>query len=304
VIVCDQYWSGVDTGAIFFYTGKHSGRRVVTGALHSCQLTCTNPFNSPTTGNEGVVTSYVNHTGLMWENAAAFGALLVFAEHRYYGKSFPLGGDPAASQRHMQFLSSQQALADYAALLRFTKRGLGAGGEDVPAIAFGGSYGGVLSAMFRLKYPSAVAGAIAASAPLRAFPTQLPPWNTQSYYARITADATAAGGSPDQCAANIRSLWKPLFADAQTVAGRAKLSANFRTCTPYLPEGAPGDGRRRASPRVLGARRVGCFEHGQLPIPKRLHQQPVYSAGLPSACGVLAPGDTPDLGCGPVLPRC
>jgi hypothetical protein len=33
-------------------------------------------------GNEADVTLYLNHTGLMWENAARFGALLVFAEHR------------------------------------------------------------------------------------------------------------------------------------------------------------------------------------------------------------------------------
>jgi hypothetical protein len=26
---------------------------------------------------------YVTHTGLMWENARAFGAMMVFAEHRY-----------------------------------------------------------------------------------------------------------------------------------------------------------------------------------------------------------------------------
>ncbi|RLN98430.1 hypothetical protein BBJ28_00025722, partial [Nothophytophthora sp. Chile5] len=34
-------------------------------------------------GNEADVTLYLNHTGLMWENAAAFNALIVFAEHRY-----------------------------------------------------------------------------------------------------------------------------------------------------------------------------------------------------------------------------
>ena len=33
-------------------------------------------------GNEDYVDLYVNATGLMWENAEAFGALLVFAEHR------------------------------------------------------------------------------------------------------------------------------------------------------------------------------------------------------------------------------
>lgn len=31
-------------------------------------------------GNEADVTAYVNATGLMWENAEAFGALVVFAE--------------------------------------------------------------------------------------------------------------------------------------------------------------------------------------------------------------------------------
>jgi hypothetical protein len=36
-------------------------------------------------GNEADVTLYVNNTGLMWENAAVFNALLIFAEHRYYG---------------------------------------------------------------------------------------------------------------------------------------------------------------------------------------------------------------------------
>eukprot|EP01084_Bolivina_argentea_P197637 338646_1 len=36
-------------------------------------------------GNEAAVTEYIKYTGLMWEKAESFNALLVFAEHRYYG---------------------------------------------------------------------------------------------------------------------------------------------------------------------------------------------------------------------------
>ena len=59
------------------------------------------------------VRRYVQHTGLMWENAKQFGALLVFAEHRYYGASQPQGSN-------LQYLTHEQALADYATLVRTT----------------------------------------------------------------------------------------------------------------------------------------------------------------------------------------
>ena len=49
------------------------------------------------------------------ENAPLFGALLVFAEHRYYGASQPLGED--SLERDPSFFSAEQAMADYARLV-------------------------------------------------------------------------------------------------------------------------------------------------------------------------------------------
>lgn len=58
-------------------------------------------------GNEADVTLYVNSSGLMWERAQEFGALLVWAEHRYYGESLPFGSLEESSE-HRSYLSVEQ----------------------------------------------------------------------------------------------------------------------------------------------------------------------------------------------------
>lgn len=51
-----------------------------------CYMCLLLPPNIKTTATKTVLPTgtcrYLNHTGLMWENAADYGALLVFAEHR------------------------------------------------------------------------------------------------------------------------------------------------------------------------------------------------------------------------------
>lgn len=64
-------------------------------------------------------------------------------------------------------------MADYATLIDRLKRERGL--EGSPVIGFGGSYGGMLAAWARLKYPHVWAGAIAGSAPIWTFRDERPP---------------------------------------------------------------------------------------------------------------------------------
>ncbi|KAK9812902.1 hypothetical protein WJX72_005519 [[Myrmecia] bisecta] len=198
---CDQYWKiskDGSAGPIFFYAG-----------------------------NESDVEVYVNATGLMWENAAALGALLIFAEHRYYGKSQPLG--PGSIDTEPGYLSAEQALADYAQLIHYLRGSLGA--QRCPVIAFGGSYGGMLAAWLRRKYPALVQGAIAASAPVGAFVSN-PKFDTSTYWKVVTDDASAAGGASEPCAPNVRRTFAAIFERRASLQGRQQLSEAFHLCEP------------------------------------------------------------------------
>jgi alpha-beta hydrolase superfamily lysophospholipase len=64
-------------------------------------------------------------------------------QHRFYGKSVPFGGNKKvayANSSTLGYLSSTQALADYATLIIDLKKNLSA--TESPVVVFGGSYGG------------------------------------------------------------------------------------------------------------------------------------------------------------------
>ncbi|KNC50905.1 uncharacterized protein AMSG_12046 [Thecamonas trahens ATCC 50062] len=185
------------------------------------------------TGNEDEITAYAEAAGAVWEAADAMGAAVVFAEHRYFGESLPFGKATFNHTGNLRWLTIEQALADYALLITALKdpsspHYLAPGAEHAPVITFGGSYGGILSAFFRAKYPNIVAGAIASSAPVWSFVDTAPDggfgfnrWTTKTW--------------ADQCE-GVFDVFQPAWAEMTKLAasptGLARLTATFSLCKP------------------------------------------------------------------------
>ncbi|RVE54520.1 hypothetical protein evm_001005 [Chilo suppressalis] len=176
------------------------------------------------TGNEGQIEVFAQHTGFMWEAAQEFNAKIVFAEHRYYGSSMPFG-NVSLDNKHIGYLTSSQALADYADLLDYLQDH--AVTPKYPVIAFGGSYGGMLAAYIRQKYPHLVAGAIAASAPVHMFPGMTP---CDAYYRIVTASFKNDGSK--HCVDNIRSSWSAIREFASNATNAEWLRKKWNLCDP------------------------------------------------------------------------
>jgi pimeloyl-ACP methyl ester carboxylesterase len=92
---------------------------------------------------------------------------MVNTQHRYYnGVPESLDGNTTG----LQYLSSEQALADLAALTAHLNRqfAMQNGSHNLKWIHIGGSYGGNMAAWYRLKYPHLSVGAFSISAPVQA----------------------------------------------------------------------------------------------------------------------------------------
>ncbi|KAL3718004.1 hypothetical protein ACJRO7_003183 [Eucalyptus globulus] len=178
-------------------------------------------------GDELPIDSATTNVGFMTDNAAEFKALLVYIEHRFYGESIPYGWtlDKALKDANTRgYFSSAQALADYAEILLYLKQKLNA--KHSPIIVSGGSYGGMLAAWLRLKYPHVALGALASSAPILAFPDIMP---QDTFYSGVAKDFLEASFS---CHQTIRRSWEEIDRVASEPHGLAKLSKTFKTCRP------------------------------------------------------------------------
>uniref|UniRef100_UPI00358EA12B thymus-specific serine protease-like n=1 Tax=Myxine glutinosa TaxID=7769 RepID=UPI00358EA12B len=174
-------------------------------------------------GGEASLSEYDVLSGEHVDLATKFGALVVAAEHRFYGESICAAG---LEMSNLQYLSSQQALADLAVLHANLSHRF-----NLPRnhtwISFGGSYPGSLSAWFRLKFPHLVFAAVASSAPVRA---QLDFQDYNKVVANSLSDPMIGGSK--ECLANVRSAFSTLGAALEKGMPFVKhVAKDFKTCT-------------------------------------------------------------------------
>ncbi|GLJ47242.1 hypothetical protein SUGI_0997200 [Cryptomeria japonica] len=174
-------------------------------------------------------------TGIFIDQAPNFKALVVYIEHRYYGTSMSFGGKEAAyaNASTKGYFTSTQALADYAAIIVDLKKTLKA--ENCPVVVFGETYGGMLAAWFRLKYPHLTTGALASSAPILHLDDTAP---TNSSASVVTKDFRDVS---DVCYRRINESWDMIDKIASTPQGLLSLSRLFNSCEIVTDTGALDD---------------------------------------------------------------
>ncbi|CAN1252775.1 Lysosomal Pro-X carboxypeptidase [Linum perenne] len=176
-------------------------------------------------GAEAPLDNDLRSIGFLSENGATFGALLVYIEHRFYGRSIPGGRSSYVKDKQLRgYFNSAQAMADYAEIILQVKQDFNA--HDSPVIVIGGSYGGMLASWFRLKYPHIALGALASSAPILYFDDITSP---HGYYDLVSKDFMEVSES---CYQTIKNSWLVIQEIATLQDGLSILSRKFNTCKP------------------------------------------------------------------------
>ena len=178
------------------------------------------------TGNEGGIEGFWHAGGFITDVLAPrLGSLVIMAEERYYGDSQPTRGRP------FEYLSTEQVLADYASLLTRVQANLSA--SSCPVVAFGGSYGGTLTTLFRLKYPHIVVGGLAASAPVGYYaPGRWPARGVTAFTWFETVQRVYTEAAPGCYTALVNAVQEARAAAKAGGAKAAALAAAFGLCSP------------------------------------------------------------------------
>ncbi|KAL9351402.1 hypothetical protein Peur_054082 [Populus x canadensis] len=143
-------------------------------------------------GEESSLNDDLGYIGILSDNAARFGALQVYIE---------------IMQKYLHIKKKHSA-------------------DSSPVIVFGGSYGGMLAAWFRLKYPHVALGALASSAPVLYFDNITP---SNGYYTVVTKDFKE---SSESCYKTIKQSWFEIDKVAAKADGLSILQKKFNTCKP------------------------------------------------------------------------
>ncbi|CAA0813534.1 Serine carboxypeptidase S28 family protein [Striga hermonthica] len=173
-------------------------------------------------GSEGALDP--RDAGFVIDLCQNLSSLCVFIEHRFYGASSPFTSmdDVLENKTIRGFFNPAQALADYVEIILYVKRVFNA--PHLPVAVFGSSYGGLLAAWFRLKYPHITAMAVASSAPMYYFAKTTDP---HAYDEVITEDFRNVS---DHCYQTIRNSWAVIDKVASEPDGLANLTQKFKTC--------------------------------------------------------------------------
>ena len=153
-------------------------------------------------------------------------ALVIFAEHRGFGLTWPAaadGGDLSGwipDESHAGLLTEAQVLEDFTFLATALRTNLSA--WDSPLIAVGGSLAGEMATWWRIRYPFMVDMALAGSAPILGFPGLTDEFG---WYKTVTDAFRSVGG--EACVDSIRSgFWQT------SALSPSAVTTAFHTCTP------------------------------------------------------------------------
>mmetsp|Transcript_59111 Transcript_59111/g.93637 ORF Transcript_59111/g.93637 Transcript_59111/m.93637 type:complete len:489 (-) Transcript_59111:54-1520(-) len=224
-------------------------------------------------GGEGSVENFYNASGAVFEHAQVLDALVVFLEHRSYGKSVV----------PKRALTVEQALADTAWFLSGLRAHLGCQQRECPIIVLGGSYGGMLVAWFRQKYPHLAAGGIASSAPIDFYPQD----GRQEAFWNATLHTFGKYGL-QSCPQELTEAMSQLKQKADTEQGRKEVAMALGSCQELQNEtsaGAKADFFLRGVVATLAMLDYPVATNFVTPLPanpvkvacQRLHQNPGIS---------------------------
>ena len=186
-------------------------------------------------GNEAPLELFYNASGALFEHAEALGARVLFIEHRYYGTSLPfMPANQSFTNEGLQWLTVEQALADYATFIVALPSLLGCSGKKdwrCDVILFGGSYGGMLAAWHRFKYPHLSLGAVASGAPIDFYPGG--PESVQAAFRQAVIDTFEQYGDEQNGNGGCGEALRAALLALNSASNKELAAAGVKPCAPW-----------------------------------------------------------------------